>query len=169
MSIGCNHGRAVGKNDGARWRSRLRWPQARERRKHHILVDTLGFPIANRVEPASISDRRAEALLLGGLAPLFPRIQTVMADAGHESKKLARELFQENGWKLQIVKRRERAFPNHWSDVDCRADVCVARAQPPAEQRLRIRGTEFRNDDRYCRDSIDAESAHSLMTFSNTL
>src|ERR1043165_5981944 len=28
-------------------------------RKRHILVDTLGLPIANRVEPASISDRRA--------------------------------------------------------------------------------------------------------------
>jgi len=79
-------------------------------RKRHILVDTLGFPIANRVEPASTSDRRAGALLLGGLAPLFPRIQTIMADAGHESKKLARELFRDNGWKLQIVKRRERAF-----------------------------------------------------------
>ena len=79
-------------------------------RKRHILVDTLGFPIANRVEPASISDRRAGALLLGGVAPLFPRIQIVMADAGHESKKLARELLRDNGWKLQIVKRRERAF-----------------------------------------------------------
>jgi putative transposase len=79
-------------------------------RKRHILVDTLGFPIANRVEPANISDRRAGALLLGGLAPLFPRIQTVMADAGHESKQLARELLRDNGWKLQIVKRRERAF-----------------------------------------------------------
>jgi transposase len=33
-----------------------------------------------------------------------------MADAGHESKKLARELLRDNGWKLQIVKRRERAF-----------------------------------------------------------
>lgn len=32
-----------------------------------------------------------------------------MADPGHESKKLARELFRDNGWKLQIVKRRERA------------------------------------------------------------
>jgi transposase len=79
-------------------------------RKRHILVDTLGLPIANRVEPASVSDRRAGALLLGGLGPLFPRIQTVVADAGHESKKLARELFRGNRWKLQIVKRRERAF-----------------------------------------------------------
>jgi putative transposase len=40
-------------------------------RKRYILVDTLGFPIANRVEPANMSDRRAGALLLGGLAPCF--------------------------------------------------------------------------------------------------
>ncbi len=33
-----------------------------------------------------------------------------MADAGHESKKLARELLRDNGWKLQIVKRRDKAF-----------------------------------------------------------
>ena len=38
------------------------------------------------------------------------RVQTVIADAGHESRKLASELLGENGWKLQIVKRRERAF-----------------------------------------------------------
>jgi putative transposase len=79
-------------------------------RKRHILVDTLGFPIASRVEPANTSDRRAGGRLLAGLAPLFPRIHTVIADAGHESRKLARELLRNEGWKLQIVKRRERAF-----------------------------------------------------------
>src|ERR1041384_1755560 len=63
-------------------------------RKRHILVDTLGLPIANHVEPAGMSDRRAGARLLAGLAPLFPRIHTVMADAGHESRKLARELLR---------------------------------------------------------------------------
>jgi putative transposase len=78
-------------------------------RKRHILVDTLGLPIASRVEPAGISDRHAGARLLAGLGPLFPRIDTVIADAGHESRKLARELMP-NGWKLQIVTRRERAF-----------------------------------------------------------
>jgi transposase len=57
-----------------------------------------------------MSDRRAGARLLAGLGPQFPRIQTVIADAGHESQKLARELMRQNGWKLQIVKRRERAF-----------------------------------------------------------
>ena len=34
-------------------------------RKRHILVDTLGLLLANRVEPADTSDRRASALLLG--------------------------------------------------------------------------------------------------------
>jgi len=79
-------------------------------RKRHILVDTLGLMIANRVEPANMSDRRAGAHLLAGLPPLFPRINTVIADAGHESKKWARELMRQNGWKLLIVKRSQRAF-----------------------------------------------------------
>ena len=79
-------------------------------RKRHILVDTLGLPIACRVEPANISDRRAADLLLGGLSPLFPDIRTVIADAGHESRKLARQLLRDNGWNLQIVKRKQLAF-----------------------------------------------------------
>jgi transposase len=79
-------------------------------RKRHILVDTIGLPVANRVEPANTSDRRAGALLLGGLSALFPRIRTVIADAGHESRKFARTLKQNQGWQLRIVKRRQRAF-----------------------------------------------------------
>jgi putative transposase len=79
-------------------------------RKRHILVDTLGLPIANRVEPANMSDRRAGARLLVGLGPLFPDIHTVFADAGYESRKLARELFREADWKLRITKRTQRAF-----------------------------------------------------------
>jgi len=79
-------------------------------RKRHILVDTLGLPIACRVEPANVSDRRAASLLLAGLGPLFPDIRTVIADAGHESRKLARQIRCDYGWKLQIVKRRQRSF-----------------------------------------------------------
>jgi transposase len=33
-----------------------------------------------------------------------------MADAGHQSRKLARQLMQQDGWKLVIVKRGPRAF-----------------------------------------------------------
>jgi transposase len=69
----------------------------------------LGLPVANRVEPANTSDRRAGALLLG-LSALFPKIRTVIADAGHESRKFARTLKQNQGWQLRIVKRRQRAF-----------------------------------------------------------
>ena len=79
-------------------------------RKRHILVDTLGLMIANRVEPANMSDRRAGARLLAGLPPLFPRIHTLIADAGHESKRWARELVRQSGWKLLIVKRGQPAF-----------------------------------------------------------
>ena len=34
----------------------------------------------------------------------------MIADAGHESHKLAGELMSSEGWKLLIVKRRQRAF-----------------------------------------------------------
>lgn len=79
-------------------------------RKRHILVDTLGMPIASRVEPANVSDRKAGYRLLSGLRFAFPNIQTVIADAGHESRKLARELRTHDGYELRIVKRKDRAF-----------------------------------------------------------
>jgi putative transposase len=79
-------------------------------RKRHIVVDTLGLLIASRVEPAGMSDRRAGARLVAGLAPLWPTICTVIADAGHESQKLAAEIKRREGWRLVIVKRSEPAF-----------------------------------------------------------
>lgn len=79
-------------------------------RKRHILVDTLGLLVANRVEPAGMSDRRAGERLVYGLAPLWPQIRTIIADAGHESRRLARLLRGYAGWDLKIVRRRQRAF-----------------------------------------------------------
>jgi putative transposase len=79
-------------------------------RKRHILVDTLGLLVASRVEPADISDRRAGERLLYGLAPLWPEIRTVIADAGHESRRLAALLWNYADWDLQIVRRRQRDF-----------------------------------------------------------
>ena len=78
-------------------------------RKQHILVDKLGLPITNRVEPANMSDRRAGGRLLAWLAPLWPTIRTVIADADHESRKLARQMLRD-GWNLQIVKHKQRTF-----------------------------------------------------------
>ena len=79
-------------------------------RKRHILVDTLGMMIACRVEPANLSDRLAGDRLPAGLSPMFPKIKTVFADAGHESRRLAKRLMEDAGWKLQISKRGQRAF-----------------------------------------------------------
>ena len=73
------------------------------------MVDILGLPVTNRVEPANMSDRRAGGRLLAGLAPLRPTIRTVIADAGHESRKPARQLLRD-GWNSQIVKRKQRTF-----------------------------------------------------------
>jgi putative transposase len=79
-------------------------------RERHILVDTLGLPIASRVEPANISDRKPASRLLGVLRLAFPNIRTVIADAGHDSRKLAREPNRHDGYELQILKRKQRAF-----------------------------------------------------------
>jgi hypothetical protein len=79
-------------------------------RKRHLLVDTLGMVVARRVEAANVSDRSVGARLLAGLQSGFPSIRTVMADAGYESRKLARELKRRHGWRLHITKRRQRAF-----------------------------------------------------------
>lgn len=79
-------------------------------RKRHILVDTLGLPFASRVEPAGVSDRVAGRRLVGGLRFAFPELHTIIADAGHESRRLARQMKQQDGYTLQIVKRRQRAF-----------------------------------------------------------
>ncbi len=79
-------------------------------RKRQILVDTQGFLVACRVEPAGISDRRAARGLTAGLSPLWPKVHTVIADAGYESKSLARNIRDGNGWRLVIVKRKEQAF-----------------------------------------------------------
>jgi transposase len=56
-----------------------------------------------------MSDRRAAAGLLGGLGPIFPTIRMIIAEAGHQSRKLTR-LIKAEGYELRIVKRRKRAF-----------------------------------------------------------
>jgi putative transposase len=76
-------------------------------RKRHILVDTLGLPIACRVEPAISPNNLPSARWL---MSVVSRIRTVIADAGHESRKLVRQIMRDDGWKLQIVKRWQRAF-----------------------------------------------------------
>ena len=92
-------------------------------RKRHILVDSFGQLIACRVEPADISDRKAAGLLLGGLGPLFPNIRTVIADAGHQSRKLAR-----GGWIPELIAAAGPEDPER-GDVARLAEVRRKRSQ----------------------------------------
>ena len=79
-------------------------------RKRQILVDANGFLVAWRVEPAGMSDRRAARLLTAGLVPLWPRVRTVIADAGYESAALVQHLVEHAGWELRIIKRPRPSF-----------------------------------------------------------
>ena len=61
--------------------------------------------------------------------PASRAIRTVMADAGYESGKLARELKRRHGWRLHIAKRRQRAFKVVRLTWIRGAHVCVALAE----------------------------------------
>lgn len=56
-----------------------------------------------------MSDPVAGSRLLAGLAPLWPTLRTIIADAGHNSGKLAAQL-RCDGWELRIFKRKQRSF-----------------------------------------------------------
>ena len=75
-------------------------------RKCHLLVDTLGLPIANYVTPADMHDTVGARKLLGGLAFFVPRLKKTWADAAYRGKELADWCTQQgNGWDLEIVER----------------------------------------------------------------
>jgi hypothetical protein len=86
------HGRSVG---GDQQKVGVRGFDGHKRvkvRKRHTLVDVLSIPLANRAGAANVSDPVAGSRLLAGLPPLWPTICTIIADAGHESGRLAAQL-----------------------------------------------------------------------------
>jgi putative transposase len=90
-------------------------------RKRHLLVDTLGLPIACYVTPADVHDTVGARKLLGGLAYFVPRLKKIWADAAYRGKELADWCHQQgDGWKLEIVEREPgtRGFavqPRRWT------------------------------------------------------
>jgi putative transposase len=89
-------------------------------RKRHLLVDTLGLPIAWYVTPADLSDSQGAHRLLGGLAYFLPRLKKIWADAAYRGKELAEWCLQQgDGWDLEIVEREPgtrgfRLLPRRW-------------------------------------------------------
>lgn len=75
-------------------------------RKRHLLVDTLGLPIAWYVTPADMHDTVGACRLLGDLAYFVPRLKNIWADAAYRGKELADWRQQQGeGWELDIVGR----------------------------------------------------------------
>src|SRR5690348_1297555 len=58
-------------------------------RKRHLLVDTLGLPIACYVTPADVHDTVGARKLLAGLAIFVPRLKKIWADAAYRGRELA--------------------------------------------------------------------------------
>ncbi len=89
-------------------------------RKRHLLVDTLGLPIAWYVTPADLSDPQGARRLLGGLAYFVPRLKKIWADAAYRGKELANWCHEQgDGWDLEIVVREPgtrgfRLLPRRW-------------------------------------------------------
>jgi putative transposase len=94
-------------------------------RKRHLLVDTLGLPIAIYVTPADLSDPAGARKLLAGLAFRVPRLQKIWADAAYRGKDLADWCrLQGDGWELEIVEREPgtqgfQVQPRRWVVERC--------------------------------------------------
>jgi putative transposase len=88
-------------------------------RKRHLLVDTLGLPIACYVTPADVHETVGARRLLAGLNYFVPRLTRIWADAAYRGKELAQWCIQQGGWELEIVERAPgaRGFsvqPRRW-------------------------------------------------------
>ena len=87
-------------------------------RKRHIVVDTLGLPLAVAVHPADIQDRDGARLVLTRLLGRFPRLQLIWADGAYGGK-LVEWARTVGGWTLELVRRpaQQHTFqvlPRRW-------------------------------------------------------
>jgi len=73
----------------------------------------------------------------------LPEHPAVMADAGYESRKLARELKRRHRWRLHITKRRQRAFKVVGLTWIVERTFAWLSQKSSLEQRLRVEGPNF--------------------------
>jgi transposase len=88
-------------------------------RKRHILTDTSGHLVAAQVHAADIQDRDGAPALLASIRYLFPWLRHVFADGGYAGDKSAAALAGHGQWRIDIVKRSDRAtgfqvLPRRW-------------------------------------------------------
>lgn len=77
-------------------------------RKEHIIVDTLGLPMAVNVHVANIHDSVGAVEPIKQLRWIFPRLRKIIADGGYRGK-LA-DTVRDFGWELSVVLRPEESL-----------------------------------------------------------
>ncbi|MDR0941151.1 MAG: IS5 family transposase [Bacteroidales bacterium] len=76
-------------------------------RKQHIVVDTLGLPMAVTVHAANIYDSIGAEKPIEQLRYLYPRLKKIIADGGYRGK-LA-DFVKNLGWELTVVLRPDES------------------------------------------------------------
>ncbi len=83
-------------------------------RKDHIVVDTLGLPMAIKVHEANIHDSKGAKPTIENLAYKFPRLSKILADGGYQGD-LAAWVKDKFGWELEVVSDQKKAPKNSMS------------------------------------------------------
>ena len=113
-----HHRQPVGEDHGKRGPRGYDAGKKVKGRKRHIVVDTLGLPLAVMVHPADIQDRDGARLVLAKLLGRFPRLQLIWADGAYGGK-LVEWAQTVGGWTLELVRRppQQHTFqvlPRRW-------------------------------------------------------
>ena len=76
-------------------------------RKEHIIVDTLGLPMAVKVHAANIHDSVGAVEPIKQIRYIFPRLRKIIADGGYRGK--LSDMVKDFGWELSVVLRPDES------------------------------------------------------------
>src|SRR5450755_2803744 len=127
-------------------------------RKRHILVDTLGLPIASRVEPANMSDKTRRSPSGGWVEPSVS--QDSHGDGrcrSHQWQARPGDLAR-RGLEVADLQTAAASLQDHRTHLDCGAHVRLARPQSSIQQGLRVSGANIGDSARHCRHPSYAQS-----------
>lgn len=88
-------------------------------RKEHIVVDTLGIPMAVAVHEANLHDSKGAPKVVEKLEHKFPRLRKILADGGYQGS-FGDWVFRKFGWVVEVVLRPDerpgkfQVIPRRW-------------------------------------------------------
>ena len=88
-------------------------------RKEHIVVDTLGIPMAVAVHEANLHDSKDAPKVIEKLEHKFPRLRKILADGGYRGS-LGDWVARKFGWVVEVVLRPDecpskfQVLPKRW-------------------------------------------------------